>query len=509
MFADDVGYVVGVDTHGDEHALALVEARSQRLLRRLTFPATRRGYRRALRLVCRRAPGGRAWAVEGSGSYGAGLARFLAERGECVLEVERPRRSGARGRAKSDELDAERAARAVVAGTAGARPRRHAETQALRTLLVTREGAVSARTAALNELRALLVTAPAQLRERLQGLPEAALISACLRLRPAGGRDAERVAYSLALRSLARRVRQLRAEAATLEHELAARVQKLAPQPLARRGVGPVSAAALLCAWSHRGRLRSEAAFARLAGAAPLPASSGKTVRHRLDRGGDRRLNRALHTIALTLQRSDPKTQAHIARRIADGKSTREAVRCLKRYLARSLFPTLGGHRSARLTNIEASPRFTGCLIWTDPGGFFGATTDIRVAEQIKGGSHEEAPARAARRAGRCSGRAGRVLGDRQAQLDADHPRLDRHGDAASARSDADPERETAGRSSHPLERVAQVRCASDGEAGRLPCTRHLPEDGHVEVPGLGRLRGAVRPVPQLPGGDAAIANRE
>ena len=340
MLADDVTFVVGVDTHLDEHALALVEVASQRTRRRLTIAATRRGYRQALRLALRQAPGRRAWALEGSGSYGAGLARFLAERGECVLEVERPRRSGAPGRAKSDELDAERAARAVLAGAAGAAPRLDAETQALRTLLVTREGAVSARTAALNELRALLVTAPAQLRERVQGLPEAALIAACIRLRP-GAQDAERVACSLALRSLARRVRQLRAEAATLEHELAARVQKLAPQLLARRGVGPVSAAALLCAWSHRGRLRSEAAFARLAGAAPLPASSGKTVRHRLDRGGDRRLNRALHTIVLTLRRSDPETRAYIARRVSEGKSTREAVRCLKRYLARSLFRML------------------------------------------------------------------------------------------------------------------------------------------------------------------------
>jgi transposase len=330
MLADDVAYVLGVDTHADEHALALVDAHTQRLLRRLTIAATRRGYRRALRLARRQAPGRRAWALEGSGSYGAGLARFLAERGEYVLEVERPRRTGAQGRAKSDALDAERAARAFVAGAVGAAPRLAAETQALRCLLVTREGAVSARTAALNELRALIVTAPAPLRERLQGLSEAALIAACMRLRPAAT-DCERLACSLALRSLARRVRQLGAEAQTLERELAARVESLAPRLLARRGVGPVSAAALLCAWSHRGRLHSEAAFARLAGAAPIPASSGKTVRHRLDRGGDRRLNRALHTIVLTLRRTDPKTRAYIARRVSEGKSAREAVRCLKR----------------------------------------------------------------------------------------------------------------------------------------------------------------------------------
>ena len=218
--------------------------------------------------------------------------------------------------------------------------RRHGsapKTQALRALLVAREGAVSACTAAQNELRALIVTAPPDLRERLQGRPRAALLQTCARLR-AGGGDSERAAVALALSSLARRVRQLRAEAETLERELTRRVQALAPQLLAQRGVGPISAAALLVAWSQPGRVRSEAAFARLAGVAPIPASSGKVVRHRLDRGGDRRANRALHTIVLVLRRVDPETKNYIARRISEGKSEREAVRCLKRYLARTLF---------------------------------------------------------------------------------------------------------------------------------------------------------------------------
>jgi transposase len=336
MLADDVAFVIGVDTHADTHTLALVEARTQRTRSNLTIPATRRGYRQALRLAKRQAPGRRAWALEGSGSYGAGLARFLSERGEQVLEVERPSREGSRGRLKSDLLDAERAARAVVSGTAGATPRLGSGNQALRALLVTREGAVVACTAALNELHALIVTAPPELRERLQQLREAALLAACLRLRT--GRDPEQAAHVLALRSLAARIRQLRGEAKTLETELTRRVQHLAPGLLARPGVGPISAAALLVAWSHPRRLRNEAAFARLAGTAPIPASSGKTTRQRLDRGGDRRLNRALHTIALTLRRIDPTTQAYIERRTNQGKSTREAVRCLKRYLARSLY---------------------------------------------------------------------------------------------------------------------------------------------------------------------------
>jgi transposase len=339
MLADEVGFVLGVDTHADSHALALVEVRSQRTRRSLTIPATRRGYGQALRLARRHAPGRRAWALEGSGSYGAGLARFLSERGERVLELERPAREGSRGRLKSDALDAERAARQLLAG-AGAEPRLGAETQALRALLTTREGAVCACTAALNELRALIVGCPPELRERLQGLSEAALLGACVRLRP-GQRDSKRAALALALRSLALRVRQLRGEARTLEAELARRVQALAPALLARRGVGPISAAALLVAWSHTGRLRSEAAFARLAGVAPVPASSGKVVRHRLDRGGDRRLNRALHTIVLSLRRVDAETKGYIARRVSEGKSEREAVRCLKRYLARSLFRML------------------------------------------------------------------------------------------------------------------------------------------------------------------------
>jgi transposase len=336
MLADDVDHVIGVDTHASEHALCLVDAATQRTSGSLTIAASRTGYRRALRLARKQAPGRRVWALEGTGSYGAGLARFLCERGEQVLEVERPRREGARGRLKSDALDAERAARLALAGQAGARPRLGADTRALRGLLIAREGAVLARTAALNELRALLHTCPPGLRERLHRLPRAALVKACGRLRSGG--DEERAACAFALRSLAGRVRCLHAEAEALERELAHRVEVLAPSLLARPGIGPVSAAALLVAWSEPGRLRSEAAFARLAGVAPIPASSGKVVRHRLDRGGDRRLNRALHTIILTRRRLDAETQAYIARRVSEGTSEREAVRCLKRYLARSLF---------------------------------------------------------------------------------------------------------------------------------------------------------------------------
>ena len=339
MLADEVDFVIGVDTHAHSHALALVETRTQRNRRSLSIPATRSGYRQALRLARRQAAGRRAWALEGTGSYGAGLARFLDARGERVLEVERPHREGRGGRLKSDPLDAERAARQLLSGAVGARPRLTPSTQALRALLVCRESAVDERTAALNRLRALLLTCPPELRERLQGRSPRALVETCARLR--GGADPERAALCLALRSLARRIERLRAEAEELEGELARRVHAIAPQLLARRGVGPVCAAWLLVSWSEPGRLRSEAAFARLAGVAPIPASSGKVVRHRLDRGGDRRLNRALHTIVVCRRRLDPETKVYIARRVAEGKSEREAMRCLKRYLARSLFRVL------------------------------------------------------------------------------------------------------------------------------------------------------------------------
>ena len=173
MLADDVAYVIGVDTDADSHALSVLDRRTQRTCHALTVSASRVGYRRALRLARRHAPGRRVWALEGTGSYGAGLTRFLADRGEQVLEVERPRREGSRGRLKSDALDAERAARLLLSGQRGGSPRLGAETRALRALLVARESAVNERTAAGNQLRALVVTCPTQLRERLQARPPA------------------------------------------------------------------------------------------------------------------------------------------------------------------------------------------------------------------------------------------------------------------------------------------------------------------------------------------------
>jgi transposase len=340
MVAEGLDYVIGVDSHRDRHALALLAGSGAPLLA-CELGADEVGYAEALTLVRTHAPGRRAWALEGSGCYGKGLARFLIARGERVLEVERPRREGRAGRLKSDALDAERAARLLLVERPLATPRQGGAREALRCLLLTRESAINARRIALNQLRALLVTCPEPLRGELRGLTRARLLARCRRFRPRRHRQPELAGTLLALRLLASRIAALTDEERTLARELLARVQALAPALLEEQGVGPIGAAQLLTSWSHPGRLKSEAAFARLAGAAPIPASSGRVTRYRLDRGGDRRLNRALQQIVLSRRRYDPATAAYIARRVREGKSEREAVRCLKRYLARHLFRVL------------------------------------------------------------------------------------------------------------------------------------------------------------------------
>ena len=341
MVAELVDYVVGVDTHRDEHTLALVEAATGAVLAQRTITSNGRGYAEALRFAQQRGGTARVWAVEGAGHYGAGLARYLRECGETVLEVGRSSRSERRLRGKDDRLDAIRAARAALSNEPLARPRSGERREALRLLLLARRSAVDVRREALVQLRSVLVTAPDRLRDELRDLPLARLLERCSRLRRSSGAAPDELATRLVLRSLARRIEAVTLEAAELEDELLAHVRALAPQLLEEPGVGPIVAAQLLVAWSHPGRLRSEAAFARLAGVAPVPASSGQTSRQRLSRGGDRQLNRALHTVVLHRRQHDPATRDYIARRIAEGKSAREATRLLKRYLARSLYRLL------------------------------------------------------------------------------------------------------------------------------------------------------------------------
>jgi transposase len=344
VLADRVDGVIGVDTHRDTLTAAAVTAVGG-LLGELVVAADAAGYQRLLEFARARVPGRRCYAVEGAGSYGAGLTRLLVERGEWVVEVDRPKRPARRG-GKSDALDAVRAAREALGQERLAAPRRRGDREALRVLLATRQGAVTARTGAINQLKALIVGAPEELRAELRryGTSGQVEYSAVLRDRPT--RSLEHRMTVRALRCTAQRIQLLTAEASQLEGEIDRLVGAVAPWLLELPGMGPLSAAQVLVSWSHAGRLRSEAAFAALAGVAPIPASSGQVIRYRLNRGGDRQLNRALHSVALVRLRDDPTTRAYAARRRGEGKSPREIRRCVKRAIARHLFKLL--HRYDR-----------------------------------------------------------------------------------------------------------------------------------------------------------------
>jgi transposase len=341
MLADQADHVLGVDTHRDSLSSAILAADTAVVQGQVTVAANERGYRRLLRWARENASGRRAWAVEGTGSYGAGLAAFLHSQGELVLEVDRPRRPARRDRAKSDELDAIRAAREALAREHLAQPRLRGEREALRVLLATRDSAVRSKRAAILLLKALLVSAPPSLREGLRALATRDQLAKAARLRISSTHNSELRATIITIRASARRALALEDEALELQREIEPIVARIAPRLLAEMGVGAIVAAQILCVYSHPGRIRSEAAFAALGGVAPLPASSGQTVRHRLSRSGDRQLNRALHTIVLCRMRDDPRTRAYTARRQAEGRSTREIKRCLKRYTARHLYRLL------------------------------------------------------------------------------------------------------------------------------------------------------------------------
>jgi transposase len=338
MLADEVDYVIGVDTHRDEHVLVIVTAPAGAVIARQSVGTNARGYAEAVRFAADHAAGARIWAIEGAGHYGAGFARYLSSRDETVHEVTRSARAERRLRGKDDSLDATRAARSALASEAQALPRSGERQEALRLLLLTRRSAVDVRRVAIVQLRSVIVTAPQSLREELRRLPLGELLRRCSRFRRSSSRTPDQLATILVLRSLAQRIQAATREAAELEREILAHVRELVPELLDEPGVGPIVAAQLIVTWSHHGRVSSEAAFARLAGVAPLPASSGLTTRHRLSRGGDRQLNRALHTVILHRRQHDAATKDYIARRISEGKSSRDAVRMLKRYLARHLY---------------------------------------------------------------------------------------------------------------------------------------------------------------------------
>lgn len=337
MLTQRRGLVIGVDTHRDIHAYAVCDAATGQVIDRFTASATATGYAQAQARVAM-LDGAVLWAIEGTGSYGHGLTCCLTQAGEDVAEVDHPHKRGRDGRGKTDGIDAVRAARHVIAATHAATPRHlQGPREALRVLMLARDGATNTRTDAIRQVRAIIVGLPDDIRQRLSGLGPDRLLKTCAGLRKAAN-DPHTAAVITALRAIARRGLTATGEATTHKHEITRLVAEMNPRLLDQKGVGPITAAALLIAWSHHGRLRNEACFARLAGVAPIPASSGMTNRHRLDRGGDRKLNNALHTIALTRARSDPETLAYIQKRIALGSTRRDAIRSLKRHIARALF---------------------------------------------------------------------------------------------------------------------------------------------------------------------------
>ena len=333
----DVQVIIGVDTHQDQHVAVAIDRQGVRL-DECHLPATTYGYAE-LEWWARSLGRIRAFGVEGTGSYGAGVARFLGDRDYTVVEVNRPDRSVRRRKGKSDPTDAEMAARSVLAGVANATPKSgEGEVEMIRMLKSAKNSAVIARTQAVNQMKALVLTAPAELREALDDLTTNALIKRCRSFRP-GRPSNPTTAAKYALRSLACRHHQLNTEIQDLKGELERLIQKTAPVLVEAFGVGPDTAAALLiAAGSNPDRLHSEAAFASLCGVSPVPASSGKTNRHRLNRGGDRQANAALYRIVVVRLRHDLRTQAYLRRRTAEGMSKIEVIRCLKRYVAREVY---------------------------------------------------------------------------------------------------------------------------------------------------------------------------
>ncbi|WP_433157307.1 IS110 family transposase [Kribbella sp. CA-247076] len=345
------GQVVGgVDTHLDTHTAACVDHLG-RLLAHAQFPATTAGEKRLLAWL-----GGHgelaAVGVEGTGSYGASLARLLTAEHVQVVEVSRPNRQTRRQRGKSDPIDAEAAARAVLAGTATGAPKtRTGVVESIRVLRATRSGAVKARTAATNTLKHLVVTAPEPLRSQLASLPTDQLLEHAIALRPATDPADPVQATKTALRRLARRCQHLTEEITDADTQLRALTRHTAPALLERCGVGPETAGQLLTtAGDNPHRLHSNAAFAALCGTSPVAVASGRTHRVRLNRGGDRHANSALHTIVLVRMRHHEPTRAYVTRRRAEGKTTKEIMRCLKRALCRELLPLITQALTPNLT---------------------------------------------------------------------------------------------------------------------------------------------------------------
>jgi transposase len=329
--------VLGVDTHKDVHVAAVCTDLGAVLDTR-EFPTTSAGYRQLLDWARSFGTLHRA-GVECTGSYGAALTRLLRAHGVHVIEVNQPDKATRRRRGKTDTIDAEAAARAVLSGRATATAKAaDGPVEMIRMFKMAKASAIKSRTQAINQLKGLLVRIDPALRESLTGLSNPRLIRACTQLDQASPTDTTSAAvYTLSL--LARRIILLTKEIDELKTRITDTIAACAPQLLGRYGVGPDTAAALLlAAGDNPDRLRSEASFAALCGASPVEASSGKTQRRRLNRGGDRQANSALYTIVMARLRWNQQTRNYIDRRVNQGKTRREAVRCLKRYVAREIY---------------------------------------------------------------------------------------------------------------------------------------------------------------------------
>jgi transposase len=335
--AEGYEYVIGGDPGRDTIDLAVLDTATGRTRAHLAASADGAGYAQMLECASQQAPGRRVWALEGTGSFAAGLADALADAGEDVVEVGALKR---RRGAKNDRLDAVRAARSAMAREQQASPRARGLREAIRALTTTRHAVLVSRTKAINELKSLIIVAPEHLRAGLRGRSLARQLDRIEAMSASAEATVGHRITILTLHSITARIRFLSSQLADLDPELTQLVRQhpAGPALLAEPGVGPVVAAQMLISWSHHGRVRSEAAFAALAGAAPLEASSGQRTRHRLNPGGDRALNRALHTVAITRMRCHPETRAYETRRTAQGKTHRDIRRCLKRAIARRLY---------------------------------------------------------------------------------------------------------------------------------------------------------------------------
>lgn len=336
------GVFGGVDTHADVHVAAAIDTNGG-MLGIESFPTNEAGYRSLTDWLCGFGPVVKV-GVEGTGSYGVGLARHLHREGIVVVEVDRPDRQKRRKLGKSDPIDAEAAARAALSGSAKTTPKRRDGTvEQMRVLMIARRSARTQRSQTLNQLRQIVITGPDEIRTRFKDRPKAGLVTEAARMRPRKGSDPITYTTYVVIRSLARRIKDLNDEMHAIDNALRGLIGQTAPSLLECYGVGAATAATLLVtAGDNPDRLHTERSWAHLCGVSPVPAGSGKTSgRVRLNHGGDRQANAALYQIVLTRMSSDDETRNYVRRRRAEGLSTREIMRCLKRYVARQTFKHL------------------------------------------------------------------------------------------------------------------------------------------------------------------------